>query len=123
MNTVVIIDQHASDLPAYTSSNECSVAIDVGVISRDGVERQSDPRNAEYQDGRQHQDSYHSNHQPSFQSRSMLAGGACAGRKISPEGLASLLSRRGFFGSGAGVDPSRLAAIRALLFNHNEPSA
>ena len=82
MNTVVIIDQHAGDLSAYASSNECDVAVHVGVIRRDGVERQSDPRNAEYQGGHQHQNFRHSNHQPSFQSRPMLAGGGCAGRKI-----------------------------------------
>src|SRR5262249_45022977 len=83
VNTVVIIDQHAGDLSAYASSNECDVAIDVGVISRDGAERQSDPRNAEYQGGRQHQDSQRSNHQPSLPSWPMLAGGAFAGRKTS----------------------------------------
>ena len=55
MNTVVIIDQDAGDLPAYASGNECDVAIHVGIIGRDGVERQPDPRDAEYQGGRQDQ--------------------------------------------------------------------
>ena len=66
MNTVVIVDQDAGDLPAYASSNERDVAIHVGVIRGNRGERQPDPWNAEPKRGREDDNAQPANQQPSL---------------------------------------------------------
>ena len=65
VHTVVVIHQHPGDLAGDPGSNERHMAVDVGVIRRNGVERCEDPGNAEYADGRQDQDAERTNQQPS----------------------------------------------------------
>jgi hypothetical protein len=45
------------------------------------------------------------------------------GRRVCLRRLGFLLNRNGLLGSGAGIDPSRLVAIRALFLNHGGPSS
>ncbi len=53
VHTVVVVHQHPGDLAADAGSDERHMAVDVGVVRRDGVEGCKDPGDAEYADGRQ----------------------------------------------------------------------
>jgi hypothetical protein len=52
VDTVVIVDKNPGYLAAYASGNERDVPVHIGVIRRDSVEGQLDPRDAEFPDGR-----------------------------------------------------------------------
>ena len=99
VDTVVIIDENPGYLAADASGNERDMPIHIGVIGRDGVERQSDPGDAEYQDARQHQSGQHSHHQPSLQYRPMIGRfGWCRLNR-----LGRPLNRNAFLGSQGGI--------------------
>jgi hypothetical protein len=53
VHTVVVVHQYPGDLAGDPGSNERHMAVDVGVVRRNGVERFEDPRDAEYADDRQ----------------------------------------------------------------------
>jgi len=53
VHTVVVVHQYRGDLAGDPGSNERHMAVDVGVVRRNGVERFEDPRDAEYADDRQ----------------------------------------------------------------------
>ena len=53
VHTIVVIHQYPGDLTGDPGSNERHMAVDVGVIRRNGVQRYEDPTDTEYADGRQ----------------------------------------------------------------------
>jgi hypothetical protein len=99
VDTVVIIDKNPGYLAADASGNERNVPVHIGVVSRDSVECQFDPRDAVFPDGRQHQSGQHPHSQPSLPSRPMICRRywRCLNRLRRP------LNRNAFLGSRGGI--------------------
>ena len=53
VDTIVVVDQHACDLPGDARGDERDVAVDVGIVGRDGFERAAKNGDAEVGDDTQ----------------------------------------------------------------------